>query len=145
MKTEFFVYYQLPIVVGTIPKEILNTRLIEYSSRLVSYHNPALTTKKSDITYHPKNGQWIYITIITSPNLNHPYIVFADTTSNIIGMLIPYGVEQKQAPMQEIPTIIPMCNPMEKYALYLALVKSDRKSTRLNSSHEWISRMPSSA
>ena len=28
----------------------------------------------------------------------------------------------------------------QKYALHL-----DRKSTRLNSSHEWISRMPSSA
>ena len=32
-------------------------------------------------------------------------------------------------------------------ALLAALVEelSDRKSTRLNSSHEWISRMPSSA
>jgi hypothetical protein len=28
---------------------------------------------------------------------------------------------------------------------YVALAKTDRKSTRLNSSHEWISRMPSSA
>ena len=27
----------------------------------------------------------------------------------------------------------------------LDVMKSDRKSTRLNSSHEWISRMPSSA
>ena len=27
----------------------------------------------------------------------------------------------------------------------LAMTSSDRKSTRLNSSHEWISRMPSSA
>ena len=27
----------------------------------------------------------------------------------------------------------------------ISLVKQDRKSTRLNSSHEWISRMPSSA
>jgi hypothetical protein len=135
MKAEFFVYYQLPVVIGTISKEILGTRLIEYSNRLVSYHNPALIPKKSDITYHPKNGQWIYITIITSPNVNHPYIVFADTSSNIIGMLIPYGLEQKQAPMQEIPSIIPMCNPMEKYALYLALVKSIdmRKSAILES------------
>ena len=37
----------------------------------------------------------------------------------------------------------------EKYALHLLpsgiLTPSDRKSTRLNSSHEWISRMPSSA
>ena len=29
--------------------------------------------------------------------------------------------------------------------LSLARSKTDRKSTRLNSSHEWISRMPSSA
>ena len=30
-------------------------------------------------------------------------------------------------------------------AAYAALIEGDRKSTRLNSSHEWISRMPSSA
>ena len=30
-------------------------------------------------------------------------------------------------------------------ALQVLLQKGDRKSTRLNSSHEWISRMPSSA
>ena len=29
--------------------------------------------------------------------------------------------------------------------LWSALCQADRKSTRLNSSHEWISRMPSSA
>ena len=31
------------------------------------------------------------------------------------------------------------------YTLALAALLLDRKSTRLNSSHEWISRMPSSA
>ena len=31
------------------------------------------------------------------------------------------------------------------YGLYLVITRRDRKSTRLNSSHEWISRMPSSA
>ena len=30
-------------------------------------------------------------------------------------------------------------------SIILRLVEQDRKSTRLNSSHEWISRMPSSA
>ena len=29
--------------------------------------------------------------------------------------------------------------------IYEVITKEDRKSTRLNSSHEWISRMPSSA
>ena len=32
-----------------------------------------------------------------------------------------------------------------KYGKEITKVGSDRKSTRLNSSHEWISRMPSSA
>ena len=32
-----------------------------------------------------------------------------------------------------------------KYKAKVPLELSDRKSTRLNSSHEWISRMPSSA
>ena len=135
MKAEFFIYYQLPIVIGSIAKEALSTKLTEYASRLVKYHNPDLTPKKLEIVAHPKNAQWIYITVITSPNINHPYIVFVDTTSNIICILIPYGNEQKQAPMQEIPSIIPLCTPIEKYALYLALVKSIdlRKSAILES------------
>ena len=135
MKGEFFVYYKLPVVIGTIPKEILITRLTEYASNLVKHHNPALTSKKTEIVQHPRNSQWLYITVITSPNVNHPYIVFVDTTSNIICMLIPYGTEQKQAPMQEIPSIISLCTPIEKYALYLGLLKSIdlRKSAILDS------------
>ena len=33
----------------------------------------------------------------------------------------------------------------DKTDFFLAQTSTDRKSTRLNSSHEWISRMPSSA
>ena len=33
----------------------------------------------------------------------------------------------------------------ETWVLYGSMAGEDRKSTRLNSSHEWISRMPSSA
>ena len=41
-----------------------------------------------------------------------------------------------------------MCNSLlehEAIKTTLPKAKEDRKSTRLNSSHEWISRMPSSA
>ena len=41
-------------------------------------------------------------------------------------------------PSNAIPEIKSICQ-------YISPVKGDRKSTRLNSSHEWISRMPSSA
>ena len=34
---------------------------------------------------------------------------------------------------------------VEKQQVFYMRLKLDRKSTRLNSSHEWISRMPSSA
>ena len=135
MKGEFIQSFKLPIVIGTISKEELNSKMVEYAIQLIKYHNPQLATKKYEISTHPKNPQWYYITITTSPNLNHPYVIFADTASNIISMLIPYGVEQKQAPMQEIPNIIPLCTYMEKYALYLAIVKSIdmRKSAILES------------
>ena len=33
----------------------------------------------------------------------------------------------------------------ENFSLKIQMKQPDRKSTRLNSSHEWISRMPSSA
>ena len=41
-----------------------------------------------------------------------------------------------------------MCNSRKESkdsGVFLSVVSTDRKSTRLNSSHEWISRMPSSA
>ena len=34
---------------------------------------------------------------------------------------------------------------LEMFAIIIGTLVVDRKSTRLNSSHEWISRMPSSA
>ena len=37
------------------------------------------------------------------------------------------------------------CDSYVGYVPSKALMREDRKSTRLNSSHEWISRMPSSA
>ena len=43
------------------------------------------------------------------------------------------------APTREL--CVQIQTELEKYAKYI----KDRKSTRLNSSHEWISRMPSSA
>lgn len=135
MKAEFFQSFKLDIVLGTISKEIFTSKMLEYAIQLIKYHNSQLAAKKYEISTHPKNEQWYYIAITTSPNFNHPYVIFADTTSSIINMLIPYGVEQKQAPMQEIPNIIPLCNSMEKYALYLAIVKSIdmRKSAILES------------
>jgi len=135
MKSEFFQSFKLPVVIGTIPKDSLTTRLVEYAVQLVKYHNPELAAKKYDISYHPKYDQLVYVVVTTSPNLNHPYVIFANLSTDIINMVIPYGNEQKQAPMQEIPTVIKYCSIMEKYALYLAILKSIdmRKSAILES------------
>ena len=55
-------------------------------------------------------------------------------------------------PVTAEPEIVPVVvvNPVREtvivtFALWPATRFEDRKSTRLNSSHEWISRMPSSA
>ena len=124
MKTQFFLNYQLPVVLGAVSKELFTTQLIQYTNHLVNYHNPRLTIKKNEILLHPKNIQWLYVITITTSNVNHPYVVFTDLTSNIMSLLIPYGNESKQAPMQDIPKLIPLCTPIEKYALYLSIVKS---------------------
>ena len=53
--------------------------------------------------------------------------------------------------MEKVQEILKLGNQIEDYVyiiwarLLLTSIKKDRKSTRLNSSHEWISRMPSSA
>ena len=52
-------------------------------------------------------------------------------------------------PAIDIPTLHAMLGPLFPGLMGVKLLEAssdrDRKSTRLNSSHEWISRMPSSA
>jgi len=124
MKTEFFQAFRLPIVIGNIPSSEILTRLSEYAVQIMKYHNPILANKKIKMKTHPKNPQLLYLIISTSPNINHPYVFFADMKTNILNMLIPFGIEQKQAPMKEIINIIPICSIMEKYALYLSILES---------------------
>ena len=45
----------------------------------------------------------------------------------------------------EVHGPIPLPTRVERYTVLSSPHIEDRKSTRLNSSHEWISRMPSSA
>ena len=44
-----------------------------------------------------------------------------------------------------LPSAVDLDNKIDQTSVELRLASKDRKSTRLNSSHEWISRMPSSA
>jgi glycine/D-amino acid oxidase-like deaminating enzyme len=48
-------------------------------------------------------------------------------------------IRQQGRDQSELPIV------MESMHLWQKIADQDRKSTRLNSSHEWISRMPSSA
>ena len=56
---------------------------------------------------------------------------------------IAYYLHQCKIPMQIVSTAD--APPGAWYPVVLGWFDLDRKSTRLNSSHEWISRMPSSA
>ena len=47
---------------------------------------------------------------------------------------VKHGLNQQQKSAKQLPALF---KPRD--------ISTDRKSTRLNSSHEWISRMPSSA
>ena len=53
------------------------------------------------------------------------------------------NTQSRYVPLELFPDQIELLDDYEKYNENIAL--KDRKSTRLNSSHEWISRMPSSA
>ena len=83
---------------------------------------------------------------------------FSNTLNAWPGILVAFGVllaiASRQTPLPETAVAIrrlgPLCRGLlwiYRYARYVWLIFPllDRKSTRLNSSHEWISRMPSSA
>ena len=62
---------------------------------------------------------------------------------HIEGRLIPLAeVLQRQSEIPQDQPVVVHCRSGKRSA---TAIKADRKSTRLNSSHEWISRMPSSA
>ena len=52
---------------------------------------------------------------------------------------------QKEAELETLTLEVLKSSEIEGERLDAAQVRSDRKSTRLNSSHEFVSRMPSSA
>lgn len=129
MKNKYFQSYKLQessIIDNSKTQSKIINKMFEYSKNLIKFHNENLIPKKYDYLIHPQNNQWIYITITTSPNTNHPYIIFANISTNIINMLIPYGNEEKQvsSSLQDIQSIISLCSSMEIYALYLSVLKS---------------------
>ena len=62
-------------------------------------------------------------------------------------LILPSGLRGQNAPSRKITVgIVGSGNIADShYGALLGDENVDRKSTRLNSSHEWISRMPSSA
>ena len=63
----------------------------------------------------------------------------------MISIVVP--VHDEEGSLRELASEILAVGPMGGHAPQVIFVDDgrDRKSTRLNSSHEWISRMPSSA
>ena len=73
---------------------------------------------------------------------NQPFVIEAETNA----ALLKYNMlPTRQISFTQPATILSSSFPMEKKLKKLQNGWVDRKSTRLNSSHEWISRMPSSA
>ena len=68
---------------------------------------------------------------------------FVSAVSNGKDLTIRARDKESLAPIAQSAQVEIIATPTNDYP-YRVIV-SDRKSTRLNSSHEWISRMPSSA
>ena len=70
------------------------------------------------------------------------YSTFSTSVTGIV--LLKIQMYEKKANCTSSPEKKVIKN-MVDYEVYRPVYVRDRKSTRLNSSHEWISRMPSSA
>ena len=65
----------------------------------IQQHNSSLVC--TDITHNLFNyygSNIIYSMIHTNPNVNHPYMCFADTNGNYIGLILPFGNDINQVP-----------------------------------------------
>ena len=80
------------------------------------------------------NTPGIFLNIKVSDDETLAIVTVDETKGNL------YSREQFENISRQIRTFATNNNSLRYRFLYL-----DRKSTRLNSSHEWISRMPSSA
>src|ERR1044071_10477525 len=65
---------------------------------------------------------------------------FADISGQAVSDAAGHTLDRSEEHTSELQSRVDI-----SYAVFCLLNRSDRKSTRLNSSHAWISRMPSSA
>lgn len=74
------------------------------SSIAINYihkHNNLLTcTKILHNIYTDYNHNVVYSIIQTNPNVNHPYMCFADIHNNYIGLILPFGNDTHQIPTE---------------------------------------------
>ena len=108
---------------------------IFYTSRCADQkHSNALGYIKQIVFHGSKDGHIQLISYSCYNSLNFRRFYFQNT------IIINYINILKYARVHKI-----LLQSYMRVARYAGIGETDRKSTRLNSSHEWISRMPSSA
>ena len=137
------------------------TTTLNYNSGTGKYE--ATITAPSTSSYNENDGHYYPVTIKATDDADN--VTTKNDTDATLGSSLKLRVKEKVAPVITItyPTasaLITNSKPVIKWKVtdddsgvdpdtigitIDSAGKVDRKSTRLNSSHEWISRMPSSA
>ena len=120
-------WLQVPLYVGLIGTLVI--LLIRFTIEFVELLHKALSTDESHVI----------LGVLT--------LVDLVMVANLIVMVVISGYENfvSKIDLNEVADKLSWFGKLDSGSLKIKLAVSDRKSTRLNSSHEFVSRMPSSA
>ena len=103
----------------------------------------ALEILNGDQTFVAEPGAFVFVPRGT----RHRFRNIGGEETHLVFLFAPGGPETQFVQLGDdpVPGEQPQFWPPERFAPFLPVLEQDRKSTRLNSSHDVISRMPSSA
>jgi len=94
------------------------------SQQFIKYHNKNIDVKYCQFYTMPYLPRYIFATVYTKTNTNHPYLLFFNLDNIYITFLIPFGGDYKQADISTYLAAINESNLVELTAILVLLEKT---------------------
>ena len=94
------------------------------SQQFIKYHNKSLDVRQCQFYTMPYLPRYLFATVYTKTNTNHPYLLFFNLDDIFLTFLIPFGGDYKQADMRTYNGAINESNLVELTAILVLLEKT---------------------
>lgn len=112
-------------IIDNVPNPDFNYKIQTYLSyqaqHLLKLYYPRFALKTFEIYTFPYLPNWFFLVLITNPNTNHPFLLFANLDDNKIRVIRPIGKERGQVEIPVFFAAIPQCTQIERFAILFFL------------------------